>query len=835
MKKKSNSFNRLQYLGWFVFITLLYALTGISGLFLVAIPPGFATPIWIPSGIALGATLVLGRRMLPAIFLGSFVTNFYVSGIIFSYPAFLTSCFVGTVIALGAVFQAFAGWYFIHRWVGLNNRLNYPNDILLFALLSGPVSCLVNTTWSNTILFMMNIVPLNQYLFDWSTWWIGDCIGVLIFTPIFLILFARPHSIWRQRIYSILVPLCLSFAGVMMLYLFVSKTGVTSEIWPVLMSGLLFCVLINAILFIVHGQKNIVQMRLAAQVSALKIAEEKNLLILRSAGEGIFGVDIMGKITFINPTAARMLGYTEHELLGQSAHAVLQHSYADGKPYPSEKSPIYTTFQFNKTCNFRNEVFWRKNGEQFWVDYTCSPLIDRSKVIGAVVVFNDMTQQREIESTLQKMAHYDSLTLLPNRYSFLEKLTISIENAKRTHQTLVVCFIDLDNFKQINDNLGHAVGDETLKRIPQLLQPELTRSDYLARLGGDEFAIIIENIVALDEVKLTLQRYIATLNKPIYIEGHEIVTSFSIGAALYPMAGRTAEELIKNADIAMYKAKDMNKNTFAFFDEEMKESVQRMHQLNTYLYQALPKKEFYLEYQPMIDCQTKQLMGLEALLRWDHPALGLVSPGEFIPLAEQNGMIHEIGEWVIEQSIIDYQKFVTELNDKNILLSINISILQFEKENFLVKVKDHLKHAHFESNILIFEITESGLMRHPERTIKMMNDIKKLGVRFALDDFGVRYSSMQYLKNLPISLLKIDQTFIHDITTNSNDAAIVKAIIQLSHGLGISTIVEGVETKEQFEFVKALKTEYVQGFYFSKALPPHQLIPELKRYFIKFQ
>jgi diguanylate cyclase (GGDEF)-like protein/PAS domain S-box-containing protein len=830
MEEKDHINNMIDYLLRIIGIAGLYAITGLIGLYLIASPPGYATPIWIPSGIALGAALIWRLRILPAIFLGSLFINFFISLQHFSSHTFLLSMLTGCIIATGAVLQASIGWMMIKKWIGLNNTLNLPNDILKFALISGPVSCLVNTTWSNTILLAINIVPLSEYPLNWFTWWIGDSIGVLIFTPVILILFAQPHSYWRERIFSILLPLLLSFTGVMFLYLLVNETIPLNSMWPVLTSGLLFCGLINIILFIFHGQKNIVQIKMDEKSLALKFAEEKNLQILRAAGEGIVGLDLKGNVTFMNPAAENMLGYEEHEMLGKSFHDTIQHAYVHGENYPKNASPILETLLSNRNSYIRNEIFWRKNGNYFWVDYTCAPLIEYNKTSGAVVVFNDMTLQREIEFRLEKMAHYDALTRLPNRYSFLERLSTAIKTAEEKNQIFAVCFIDLDNFKQINDNLGHSIGDETLKHIASLLQSELSKSDYLARLGGDEFAVILENITSIDEIKLTLHRYISSLNKIIRVNDFEVATTFSMGVALYPQAGKTSNELIKNADIAMYRAKELNKNTYAFFDEEMTKKIQRHHQIDIYLRLALERNEFTLEYQPLIDSQTQEIFGIEALLRWNHPLLGSVTPAEFIPIAEQNGMIHVIGEWVLKQACRDYQDMVAILKNKSLFISVNISIQQFEKEDFLIKLKNYLKETNMKNNFLIIEITESGLMRYPEHTIKVMNDIKKLGVRFALDDFGVRYSSMEYLKDLPISLLKIDRNFVQDIMTNSNDAAIVKAIIQMSHGLGISTIVEGVENEELFQYVKSLGTEYVQGFYFSKSLPLDQLLIRLKQF-----
>lgn len=824
MEIKTNFF---RYLGLNSGVAALYFATGYLGLHLLSIGPGYATPIWIPSGIALGAALIWGRQVLPGVFLGSLLINVLVS----AHPQsneFYFPLLIACIIATGALLQTLLGWYLIKKWVGLDNSLNYPNDILLFAFLSGPLSCLFNTTWSNTLLYFLKVLRLQDYPSTWIAWWVGDSIGVLIFTPLFLILFAQPYSLWHKRIVPILIPLCFSFVGVMLLCFLVSRTGNQTQIWFTMLVGLLFCVLINMVLFIVQGQSTIAQMQLQSQASKLKFEETKNLSILLSAGEGIFGVDTKGNTTFVNPAALKMLGYAEEELIGQPIHDLILHKHVDGTVYPRKNSPIYAAYRHNKRYQVHDGAFWRRNGSYFPVNYICTPLIDRNKTIGAVVVFNDVTQQREIEFALQKMAHYDLLTGLPNRASFLNKLLEFLEKARESQNIIAICFVDIDNFKQINDSMGHSVGDEILKAVPALIESELTKMDFIARLGGDEFAIILPNVSSADYIALTLQRILANLDKPIKLGRSEIITTLSIGVATYPLAGTTSEELIRNADIAMYKAKELGKNTYAFFDEEVSKSVQRMNALDLEMRRAFERQEFTLMYQPFVDTFTQNRLGFEVLVRWHSPTLGDISPSEFVPLAEKNGLIHQLGEWVLTRACLDYKKITSQFSDKNLLLSVNISVLQLEIEKFLPIINNILSETKMENNNLIFEITERGLMQQPDQIIKVMKDIKKLGIRFALDDFGVSYSSMQYLKILPISLLKIDKIFIANMVHDAHEAAIVRAIIQLAHALGISTIAEGVETQGQYLLLEEMKSEYIQGYYFAKPMTLEKLLLEQK-------
>lgn len=915
-------------------VTFLYVMTGYIGL-LVATPPGYATAIWIPSGIALGAVLVWGVRIAPAIFFGSLITNFLTSSYSGITPNVTFPLLIGTLIACGATLQVIFGWLLVKKYLGLDNLLIIPNDILKFLLLTGPLSCVVNTTWSNTILLFLHVIPANAFGLNWLTWWIGDSMGVIIFTPLFLILFAKPREIWRQRIFPILIPLLLSFCAVVMVCSFMHSTelkriqanfaqrvgndlletatdivnhsnqlsqlneteiikshfpqkrryhqiniynitdinrmheifywvnsgnvapkgkyffsyqniyeignqkwlviAIPSEDYVnaiyswhlsfVLISGFLFCALINIVLFILYGQKTTAQFGMAENVHALKKAESTNLQILRAAGEGIYGLDTSGQITFINPAGAKMLGYEESELIGKRMHELAHHSHPDGSLYFHTECPIYNCFRHDEIHHIEDEVFWRKDGSHFWVEYTATPMRDGKKTVGAVVIFNDVSLRKEIESELQTMAHYDSLTTLPNRASFFQQLATQLEEAKNSGDLLAVCFIDLDDFKHINDTMGHDIGDEALKIITKLLKPVLRQKDHLARIGGDEFAVILSNIKTINDVYAILHRFENALKKPIKLNHVDSKISMSIGVAVYPEGGTTPKELVKNADMAMYHAKEFGKGSYAFYDEELNQKIQRRHKIDSQLQAAFDHKEFILEFQPQIDIQTLQPTGVEVLLRWNTKEFGNVPPPEFIAIAERNGLINKIGEWVLRKACTDYQTIMAKYND--LLLAVNVSVVQLEHPGFLSTLDKILKETHMPKDRLILEITETALIKNPENIIKVMQEIKTLNIRFALDDFGVSYSSLQYLKNLPISSIKIDHGFVKDLSSNVNDVEIVNATIKLAHGMGISTIAEGVEKNEQYLILKELGCDTIQGYLFAKPMRLEVLMESL--------
>jgi diguanylate cyclase (GGDEF)-like protein len=478
----------------------------------------------------------------------------------------------------------------------------------------------------------------------------------------------------------------------------------------------------------------------------------------------------------------------------------------------------------------RDEVFWRKDGTSFWVEYNATPTRVNDEVTGAVVVFADVSDRRESEIQLEKMARFDLLTGLPNRANFLDTLERAVVRAERTNASLAVCLFDIDNFKQINDNFGHEMGDELLKALPEVLKNVLRGVDYLARLGGDEFGLIVEDFGSAVEVGAIVGRYITTISEPIFIGSDEINTTVSVGVAIHPSAGKTAQELIKNADIAMYKAKEDGKNKLSFFNTEISTQIKRQHKVDMAMRKAVVNNEFYLLYQPQVDIETNQLVGVEALVRWDNPSLETTSPAEFIPMAEENGLILEIGEWVLQQAVKD-SLWLNENIKEGLKVSINVSVRQLERDDFAQSVSAIFNRYGVDSRQIYLEVTETALMQHSERIVATMSLLDQMGVRFALDDFGMGYSSMHYLKRMPISLIKIDQNFVRDIASDAGDAAIVRAIIDLAHAMNIPTIAEGVEENGQLLQLLEYGCEQVQGYYFAKPMR----IDDLHEWYLKRQ
>jgi diguanylate cyclase (GGDEF)-like protein len=434
----------------------------------------------------------------------------------------------------------------------------------------------------------------------------------------------------------------------------------------------------------------------------------------------------------------------------------------------------------------------------------------------------NVTKRKEAEERAEWLAKHDPLTELPNRMLLHDRLEQAVLTAARNHAGFAFMFIDLDRFKTINDSLGHAVGDELLKGVARRLGDCVRATDTVARLGGDEFAVIVDNLRDGDEegAQQVAAKMIAAMASPMVIENQPLGTSCSIGISVYPADGRDSATLMKNADVAMYYAKEKGRNNYQFFSAEMNARAQERLSVENYLRLALRRNELVLHYQPRMNVATGRMVGVEALIRWQHPRRGLLAPGKFIDVAEDSGLIVPIGEWVLEQAcgqIGAWQRLV----DPKLRLSVNISVGQIrDGERLYRAVSQAVSRARIDPATLELELTESHLMQNIEEKAALLNRLGALGVGISIDDFGTGYSSLSYLKKLPVDSIKIDSSFVRDIEDDPNDEAIIKAILAMAHSLRLSVVAEGVETAAQFEALKALGCDEYQGFLESPALPP---------------
>lgn len=417
---------------------------------------------------------------------------------------------------------------------------------------------------------------------------------------------------------------------------------------------------------------------------------------------------------------------------------------------------------------------------------------------------------------IKKLALYDSLTGLPNRIELSNRFHYTLQVAQRNHSMFALFFLDLDHFKEINDTLGHKLGDELLIRAAKRIRDAVRKVDTVSRMGGDEFVLLFPSTDAIDAAKIA-QKLLDEISIPFHIQGNEFTITASIGIALYPIDGRDHETLSKNADTAMYSAKKDGRHSYQFFTTKLQECAQRHMLVQRELHHALERNEFEVHYQPQISLHNGHVIGAEALLRWNHPQLGSVSPVEFIAIAEESGLILPIGEWVLRTAVHEAKRW-QEIGLANILIAINVSSVQFKHASFPFVVGETLEETAFPSHYLEIELTESVAMHDPHNAAKIIRGFYEHGIKIAIDDFGTGYSSLSYLKKFNVSKLKIDKSFIDDIITDSDDKAIVGAIITMAHSLGLTVIAEGVETHEQLQQLSTLGCDEVQGYYYSKPI-----------------
>lgn len=544
--------------------------------------------------------------------------------------------------------------------------------------------------------------------------------------------------------------------------------------------------------------------------------------MVESTAEGIVVTDRELRVVWANPAFSAITGYAQEEVMGKKI-SFLQSGRHDRAFYAAMWDRI------SNTGSWQGEIWNRaKNGKVFpeWLNIA-AVRNDLGEVTHYVGIFTDISVYKASQDELERLANYDKLTGLPNRNLFHDRLQHALDRANRLGQPLAVMFVDLDNFKMVNDTLGHDAGDLLLQIVGQRLLDCLREEDTVARFGGDEFVALVEEVQEPDLLSSMAGRMVESLAAPLDIRGHEVFITPSIGVALYPDDGRDAAALLKNADTAMYQAKDQGKNGYRFFTREMNRRTSERMSLENALRRALEKGELALVYQPQVDIATGRTIGLEALLRWHHPERGLVPPGVFIPIAEACGLILPIGEWVLETACREIC-VMQQGGMSPLRVGINLSARQFRHKDLVSMVRDAIRRAAGNPEGLELEITESAVMDDADAAVRTLNDLKDLGIHLAIDDFGTGYSSLSYLKRFPIDRLKIDQAFVGDLPHDGDDAAIATAIITMGHSLKMKVIAEGVETMEQLDFLAAHGCDEAQGYYFSRPRPWQELAESLQ-------
>lgn len=561
-----------------------------------------------------------------------------------------------------------------------------------------------------------------------------------------------------------------------------------------------------------------------------KADHERMSLLLEYASDGIYGVDTKGICTFVNKTCLRMHGYErEEELVGKNIHSLIHHTYPDGRPYPKEQCHIRLSVLEGKSVHVDDEVSWRRDGSFFPVEYKSHPMYRDGELVGAVVSLTDISERKQAEEKIEHMAYHDQLTALPNRSLFLDRLSQILVVAQRAQRYGAVIFIDLDQFKMINDVYGHGFGDAVLKQVASRLQYVLRQGDTVARFGGDEFVILLPELstdqaTAATRALLVGEKLRKALEEPGQIEGQSYSATASIGISLFPRQTETVDDLIREADIAMYRAKERGRNTLILFEDDMHSAIAERFTLEQELREAIGHNQLELFIQSQVN-KAGLTIGGESLVRWRHPTRGLVPPAVFIPLAEETGLIGALGEWVLRETC----NLIVQLNTmgQSLRLAVNVSPRQFHQVNFVSRLKDILAETGADPVYLTLEITENLLIERTAEVVSRMLALAELGIRFSIDDFGTGYSSLSYLKRLPLNELKIDKSFVQDIPHDSNDVALVETILSMTRHLGFEVVAEGVETDEQFEFLAAHQCDHFQGYFFHRPQPASEWFADL--------
>jgi diguanylate cyclase (GGDEF)-like protein/PAS domain S-box-containing protein len=552
---------------------------------------------------------------------------------------------------------------------------------------------------------------------------------------------------------------------------------------------------------------------------AIWAEKERAQVTLHSIGDAVITTDKQGKIEYLNPVAEQLTGWTNQEASGKDVTQVF--NIVNEQNGKRVESPVKRCLREGRIVGLSNHTsLIHHAGHQLSIEDSASPIKDREgNIIGAVLVFHDVSEKREMVQQLSYMAHHDSLTQLPNRIMFKDRLNVELIHAHRNKELLAVFFMDLDRFKQVNDMLGHAMGDELLKEIARRLTNCLREGDTVSRLGGDEFTILLPRLTMAEDAIKVAQKLIENLHQPTILGGQEFHITTSIGIAVYPNDGEDADNLLKNADTAMYLAKQKGGNSYQLFTQDMKTKIMAEIDLENSLRKAIKNNEFVVYYQPQVNIQTGKITGMEALVHWEHPFRGLIPPNDFIQAAEETGLIVPIGEWVLRTACAQMTRW-NEAGYPPVRITVNLSARQLLQQKDLVNtVARILQETKLNPYLLELEITESTAMQDIEHTITTLQKLRAMGVQIAIDDFGTGYSSLNYLTRFPITTLKIDRSFVADITANKENAAIVTAIIGLGRNLSLNIIAEGVETEAQLSFLKAQQCIEMQGFLFSKALP----------------
>ena len=560
---------------------------------------------------------------------------------------------------------------------------------------------------------------------------------------------------------------------------------------------------------------------------ALFVEKERAQVTLNSIGDAVACTDVAGNLTFLNLVAEKLTGWSWQDAAGRPMAEVFR--ILDTTSREIIPNPMDIAVRRDRTVHLpANSILVRRDGFEIPIEDSVAPIHDgEGQAAGAVIVFRDVSVARAMALQMTHSAEHDFLTGLPNRMLLNDRISQAIALAPRHMKHVAVLFLDLDGFKHINDSLGHPTGDRLLQSIAGRLVGCVRGSDTVSRQGGDEFVVLLSEVAQSEDAAITARRMLQAVAQPHSIDQHDLHVTTSIGVSVYPDDGLDAETLIKNADTAMYQAKENGRQGFQFFKPVMNARAVERQSIEESLRRASERQEFALHYQPKINLMTGKITGAEALIRWRHPKRGLVSPADFIPVAEQCGLIRPIGAWVLREACEQARDWL-DAGLPVTSIAVNVSAMEFRAENFLDGLFEILSETGLAPNSLELELTESVLMKHAASTAIILQTLRESGIRVAIDDFGTGYSSLSYLRKFPVDAVKIDQSFVRQISNAGDDTTIVKAVIGMARALKLRVIAEGVETLEELAFLRAYRCDEAQGYYFSQPVPAQQFAMLLK-------
>ena len=582
---------------------------------------------------------------------------------------------------------------------------------------------------------------------------------------------------------------------------------------------LVFQAFIFGTLAIVFAAMSFILVRLNARLKnniethqATELMMSKLSSAVTNSGASIVMTDANGMIEYVNQKFCRISGYLHHEVIGQSIDILAPESEQEDKEIRSLDSDcLKSSWEGDVLCS-------KKNGNEYWSAITVAAVYNKDRIITNYVISAiDISALKDANSKMQNLALYDSLTGLANRRLFIDRLHQSVLSARRHKRSAAIMFLDLDQFKRINDTLGHQAGDQLLMTIAERLKTCVRKQDTVARLGGDEFTILLNDVSKDDKVASIAEHILHILKKPIKLGQQEVIVSTSIGITIAPSDSTCSETLMRNADMALYKAKERGRDGYIFFTEELNVRASHLMEIENELRHALENDEFHLQYQPQVNLKTNEVQSVEALIRWTHPTKGQISPVDFISIAEETGLIVPIGDWVLKKACTEIQQ-LNEDTGLDLRVAVNLSTRQFTDLRLVNTITHALQEAGMPARNLELEVTESMLMEDMDTVIDQLNRIKASGSTVTIDDFGSGYSSFSYLKSLPVDILKVDREFVRDIPEDLNAMEITSAIIAVAHKLNLKVVAEGVEDVDQRDFLDINQCDYAQGYLFSRPL-----------------